>query len=393
MIVHRLGILASHPIQYQAPWFRALAKIMDIHVFFAHRQTPAQQAEAGFGVAFDWDIDLLSGYHYTFLENRANSPNVNRFFGCNTPEIAHYIKAKKFDIFLVNGWYLKSYWQAIRTCHRIGIPVLVRGDSQLYTSRSKLKRCTKEIVYRIILRQFDGFLVVGQRTREYLLHYGVKPEQMYDVPHFVDNEWFREKSRMTMVERRTFRDKLGVGDKAALILFVGKFIPKKRPLDLVYALSLLKKSGVSAEAIFVGAGELEEKIRQLSRDLGIIVRLPGFKNQSELPYYYAAADLLVLPSDGETWGLVVNEAMACGLPTIVSDAVGCGPNLIEEGKTGFTYPVGDINSLYRRIEQLITMIKSGYDFHPALRQKMDVYSLEAAVEGTVETVSTLVRVP
>jgi glycosyltransferase involved in cell wall biosynthesis len=118
---------------------------------------------------------------------------------------------------------------------------------------------------------------------------------------------------------------------------------------------------------------------------------PGFKNQSELPAYYAAADVLVLPSESETWGLVVNEAMACGLPAIVSDAVGCAPDLIEEGKTGFTYPVGDVDALAGRLAALAEMKLAGHDFAPALAEKMRVYSVEAAVRGTVEAVQKLAQ--
>src|SRR3954471_4092901 len=103
----RLGVLASHPIQYQAPLFRELAKRLDLKVFFAHRQTAQQQAEAGFGTAFDWDVDLLSGYAHMFLENRAPRPGVGRFLGCDTPEVANRIATGRFDAFLVTGWNLR----------------------------------------------------------------------------------------------------------------------------------------------------------------------------------------------------------------------------------------------------------------------------------------------
>src|ERR1043166_1311316 len=110
----RLGILASHPIQYQAPWFRGLAQVADVTVFFAHRQSAMEQAQAGFGVAFDWDVDLLGGYRHVFLQNISANPSVNDFRGCDTPEIAEIIQREKFDAFIVNGWYLKSFLQAAR---------------------------------------------------------------------------------------------------------------------------------------------------------------------------------------------------------------------------------------------------------------------------------------
>jgi len=118
----------------------------------------------------------------------------------------------------------------------------------------------------------------------------------------------------------------------------------------------------------------------------------GFKNQSELPACYVAADCLVLPSDGgETWGLVVNEAMACGLPAIVSDAAGCAPDLIDEGETGFTFPVGDTTQLAGRLAVLLEMKQRGHDFGPTLAEKTQIYSVESAVNGTLKAVDALAR--
>src|ERR1700737_4323237 len=190
----RVGILASHPIQYQAPWCREVAKETDLHVFFAHRQSAAEQGKAGFGVPFDWDVDLLSGYAHTFLPNIARNPSVNRFSGCDTPQIAVKIANGKFDGFIVNGWALKSYWQAVWACRRNKVPLLVRGDSQLETPRSRILESGKEIIYRVMLRWFDGFLTVGKRNRDYLAHYGVSEKKMFSAPHFVDNERFEKKA-------------------------------------------------------------------------------------------------------------------------------------------------------------------------------------------------------
>jgi glycosyltransferase involved in cell wall biosynthesis len=173
-------------------------------------------------------------------------------------------------------------------------------------------------------------------------------------------------------------------------LFAGKFIPKKRPLDILPALQKCGAPGREVIAVFVGSGDLEQPLREQSLKLGVPARFEGFKNQTEMPASYAAADVLVLPSDhGETWGLVVNEAMACGLPAIVSDAVGCGPDLIVDGVTGYTYPVADPIALAGRVTKLLQAKRGGHDFRPALRKKMDDYSLSAAVEGTLAAVRSL----
>jgi glycosyltransferase involved in cell wall biosynthesis len=385
----RLGILSSHPIQYQAPWFRELAKVLDLQVYFAHQTTASEQAQAGFGVGFDWDVDLLTGYAHRFLPNTSRHPGVNHFGGCDTPQIGEAIRGGGFDAFVVTGWYLKSYWQAIRACRGARVPVLVRGDSHLLTPRSWLKRSLKQMVYRRLLRQFDGFLVVGQRHRDYLLHYGAEAGRMFPAPHFVDNRWFAERAAAALAARGEIRRTWGARDETVVVLFVGKLMRLKRPGDILQAMARLPNG--SAVAIFVGSGELGAELELEAKRLGVAVQFEGFKNQSELPRYYAAADVLVLASESETWGLVVNEAMACGLPAIVSEAVGCSPDLIEEGITGFTFPVGDTTALAERIRKLSLLRARGHPFQEAVRKKIEDYSVESAVAGTVAAVKALLK--
>lgn len=379
----RLGILASHPIQYQAPWFRGLAKAANVTVYFAHRQTATDQAKSGFNVAFDWDVDLRAGYAHQFLRNVSAAPSVNEFNGCDTPEIAEIIAREKFDAFIVNGWYLKSFLQAARACRQAQTPVFIRGDSQLGMSPSWLKRTAKQITHRLLLRRFDGFFYVGKRNATYLEHYGASRDRMFFVPHFVDNEWFATRAEAARGQRGSKRASWGAAPTEVVALFVGKFVAKKRPRDLLEALH--RSGGAEAIAVFVGSGELEDDLRAEAKRLGVRAFFEGFKNQSELPLYYASADVLVLPSNrGETWGLVVNEAMACGLPAIVSDAVGCEPDMIDRGETGFSYPLGDVGGLSDRVAEVGRMLRTGHDFRPALERKTRIYSCDTAVENALE---------
>lgn len=388
----RVGVLTSHPIQYQAPWFRSLAREVDLVVFFAHRPTPKDQG-IGFGKEFTWDIDLLSGYEHHFLKNISANPNVNDYNGCDTPEIeeiiSHQTKERQFDAFIVPGWYLKCYWQAVRACRKERIPVLVRGDSQLATPRSWLKKVAKEIYYRWMLRKFDGFLSVGKRHQAYLEHYGVASQVIFSAPHFVDNEWFAKQAKESVDSAQATRSAWGTDDHTVVCLFVGKFEEKKRPLDLIRAVG---KLGSGYKAVLVGSGELDPLLKEKSAQLNIDVHFAGFKNQSELPACYAAADCLVLPSDGgETWGLVVNEAMACGIPAVVSEAVGCAPDLIDEGTTGFVFPLGDIEALSSKLSLLAEMKNQHHDWSAALHEKLKNYSVQMAVSGTVGAIRTLTK--
>src|SRR4051812_47601937 len=168
----RLAIIASHPIQYSAPLFRALARCFELKVFYAHRATPADQARAGFGVGFDWDIDLFSGYEHAFLRNVAATPGLHHFWGCDTPDIGNELRRGQFDVVLTQGWHLKSYAQAILAAKVSQLPVLVRGDSQLETPRSSLKRFVKAAAFPKLLRAFNAALYVGRRSKAYWTHYG-----------------------------------------------------------------------------------------------------------------------------------------------------------------------------------------------------------------------------
>ena len=375
----RIGFLVSHPIQYYAPIFRELARRCDLMVFFAHRQTAEQQARAGFGVAFDWDVDLLSGYESRFLTNVAREPSTEHFAGCDTPGVADEIARGGFDAFVVPGWFLRSYWQAAQACRRFGVPVLVRGDSRLGGRRNRAVRVAKALVFSRLLRRFDGFLYVGRRNREYLRHYGVPEHRLFFSPHCVDNDAFAGAAAQA-------RQRMAVTPRARRVLFVGKLVARKRPADLLQAVAGLGEPAV--EVAFAGAGELEAELRRMAAATSVRTEFLGFVNQSELPAVYAAADLLALPSDArETWGLVVNEAMACGVPAVVSDAVGCAPDLVESDATGASFAFGDIPAFTLAIADVLARDPDLTRRH--LAAKMAAYSPARTTAAIVEAAATL----
>jgi glycosyltransferase involved in cell wall biosynthesis len=374
----RLAIVASHPIQYQAPLFRAIAQQLDVEVFFAHRASALDQAAAGFGVPFDWDVNLLSGYRYAFLRNVSREPRTNHFTGCDTPEIGSRIASGRFDVLLVMGWYLKSMCQAIWAAQQHGIPVLVRGDSQLATPRSRATLLAKEVVYPFALRIFDAALYVGQRSKEYYEHYRYPASRLFFSPHCVDTTWFATRAAGNAGGR--LRAKLGIGDNETVVLFAGKLVDFKRPLDAISALAALARRGVPTAFLVAGSGPLETQMKDRARQLDVSAHFLGFQNQSNMPAAYAAADVLVLPSSSETWGLVVNEALACGTPVVVSDAVGCAPDLAADGVAGRVFPVGRTDQLADAIADLI--------FNPlsadAIARRSELYSVDAACRGLLE---------
>jgi glycosyltransferase involved in cell wall biosynthesis len=386
--MHRVAVVASHPIQYQAPWFRALARVVDLEVFYCHRQSAAGQAKAGFGVPFEWDVPLLDGYRFTWLKNISASPGVSRFQEADTPEIADRLKLGGFDACLVSGWYLKSYVQAIRACWKHAIPVLVRGDSQLNTPRSRARAVAKYLPYRWFLRRIDAHLYVGAANAAYLRSYGVPDERLFFTPHFVDNEFFAVRASQARRDgtRDRIRRDLGAGPDSVVFLFVGKLIDKKRPADFIRAIERAASSGRrEILGAVVGSGPLGPEIESLARERQIPITFLGFKNQTDLPACYAAADAIVLPSDGgETWGLVVNEAMACGVPALVSASAGCAADLVVTAKTGFTFPLGDVAALEDRMIQLSQLLKvNRAQVEADVAARICEYSVDAAVDGVL----------
>lgn len=252
---------------------------------------------------------------------------------------------------------------------------MVRGDSQLGSPRRALLRLAKELAFSQVMRLFDGYLYVGQRNRAYLEHYGAPADRLFFSPHCVGNEAFRTASRRS-------------GEGARRVLFVGRLVPYKRPMSLVAAAARLMAAGRPVDLTFAGAGELESSLREAVKAEGVRANFLGFINQSRLPQVYGNADVLVLPSGPEeTWGLVVNEAMACGTPAVVSDAVGCGPDLVEPGITGEVTPLDDVPALAAGIDRVL-----GFDpvvVHRHLAERMEVYSPERAADGILEAGAAL----
>lgn len=344
----RLAVVASHPVQYNAPLFRELASLVDVTVFYAYAAVPEDQAKAGFGVGFTWDVDLFSSYRYEFLVNEAKRPGLARFDGVDTPGVGKKLRDGRFDAVLLMGWHRKCFLQALFAAKRIGLPVLVRGDSHLSSPRSSLKLAVKRAIYPHFLRLFDAALVVGKRNRAYWEHYGYPRERMFDAPHCVDNSFFARNA--TSYARAELRSQLGLEPETKLILFAGKLVPFKRPLDVIEALGGARKLGMPVEALVAGAGPLEGDLQARATAVDVPLHMLGFCNQTKMPAVYAAADLLVLPSDGrETWGLVVNESLACGTPALVSDAVGCAPDLAELLGEHAIFRLGAIEDLVQKL--------------------------------------------
>lgn len=385
----RVGILLSHPTQYHSPWLRSLAQRPElrIKIFYCFQPDAAEQG-TGFDVDFQWDVPLLEGYPHAFLKNVARRPGFH-FTGCDTPEIADIIASREFDAWIINGWRVKSEWQAIRACWKHKVPMLIRGDSHLLDHRPPHTRIAKRMILGRWIPRFDRYLTVGKLNEEYYRFYGADSSAFFPVRHFVDNERFA--ALAAEVDVGVSCANWRIPERATVFLFAAKFVDTKQPMDAIKAIEKLLNRNADVHLLMVGDGKLRQFCEEYSASRQLPVRFAGFLNQSEIATAYACADVLVLPSAYETWGLVVNEAMACGVPAIVSDRVGCGPDLVHSEQTGMLFQAGSVDALAEAMS-VYAGKRSLIAEHGANAKKLIAnYSIEAATDGTEAAVLSVTR--
>lgn len=346
----RLAIITTHPIQYYAPVFRLLHEEqgLEIKVFYTWGKKVLEKFDPGFGKTIEWDIPLLDGYPYQWVENTSADPGSHHFKGIITPQLIDDINTYGAGAVLVYGWAYAGHLKAIRH-FKNKIPVFFRGDSTLLDTVNGIKPFLRSLALKWIYRHIDHAFYVGSNNKAYFLKYGLKEEQLSFAPHAIDNERFTLPKKE---EASLIRQNLGIGQDTILILFAGKFEPKKSPqllLETFLALDL-----PDAHLLFVGNGSLEELLKTAGSEKKN-VHFMGFQNQSAMPAVYQACDLFCLPSEGpgETWGLAVNEAMAAGKAVLVSDTCGCAKDLVKP-ENGSCFQHGDKNSLATALRQLTT---------------------------------------
>jgi glycosyltransferase involved in cell wall biosynthesis len=328
-------------------------------------------------------VPLLDGYRWIALENSARAPSLDGFLASRTPGVRRAFERDRPDAVVVSGWQSLPFLQALRACESLGIPCLVRGESSGLRRRPWWTRA----IHRRLLARFAACLAIGRANLRFYRDNGVPPERLFLAPYFIDEGRFRNAADRLAPEREEIRREWGLSSGDVCFLFAGKLIAKKRIADLISASAIAGRSRSSARVLVVGDGEQATSARELAERLRAPVAFAGFLNQTEISRAYVAADCLVLPSDyGETWGLVVNEAMVHGLPAIVSDRVGCGPDLVEDGVTGRVFPFGDVDALARAIVEIAGDGGARREMGAHARRRVAAYSADSAVRGTLDAV-------
>ncbi len=388
----RLAIVTTHPIQYNAPLFAELARRDGVEpkVFYTWSQTQrGGQYDPDFGRRVEWDVPLLEGYEHVFVRNTARRPGSDHFFGIVNPDLGTELEKWCPDAILVYTWAHFSHLMVMRR-FKGRVPILFRGDSTLIDQRTGIRSFLRGVLLRRVYRYVDMALDVGIRNRAYFQAFGLSQDRLCHAPHSVDNDRFARSGEESEVAARAWRRDLGISDDDRVVLFCGKLEAKKDPGCLTRLAAMNPSERL--RFLFVGEGHLQSRLREEATGDARVIFL-GFQNQASLPVVYRMADILLLPSlYNETWGLVVNEAMACGRPVMVSERAGCAPDLVEEGLTGWTFPPGSEGE--RKLSAILAAVLEGgidlSDMGARAVRRVASYSISAAADGVV---SALRRIP
>jgi glycosyltransferase involved in cell wall biosynthesis len=374
----RIAIVASHVIQYQDPFFRLLAADpeIDLTVLYLSDAGARTYQDSDMGTALKWDVDLLSGYQYRFLRNLVRDSNRGWTRHINPGLVPALLQGHYEMVIFMLGWGSISALLGIVTCRLAGIPLFLYGDSSFPPPETTFRSRVRARLLRVLFRNASGFMVSGALNADYYRHYGADPDHFFLLPWAVDNERFAAASHFAPGERQSMRERTGIGPDQIVFVYSAKLVERKDPMALLRAFEKLPDR-TRAAVLFLGDGILREPLGRYAddHDLGGI-HFAGFVNQSELPKYYGMSDVFVLPSLYEPRGAVINEAMACGLPVIVTDRCGSIGDIVLVGENAFIYPAGDSGALAVCMARLID--------EPSLRQRMAERSRDIIATWTFE---------
>ena len=354
----RVAHMVSHPIQYYVHLYRAISALpgVELTVFYLSDMGLEGYFDADFQKQIRWDVDLLGGYHSVFLESGRGGKKKFGLFRRPDWQFLQRLASDHYDVIWAHGYQDSNILGAKLITLLQRRAFLVREDQTLLEPRSRKVQALKRLMFGLLFcGTKSGALFTGTNSRAHFRHFGVKADRLFPALHCIDDVAFVRSACALMPERQRIRQGFGIADDAPVVLFCGKLIDKKQPLRLVEAFARIAMKR-TCWLLLAGDGPLFAEVKNLCCSLGIADRviLAGFLNQSELPRAYAAADLFVLPSSAhETWGLVVNEAMHFSLPVIVSDHVGCAPDLVKDGINGYIVPAMDTRKLSEALDKLI----------------------------------------
>lgn len=333
--------------------------------------------DPGFNKAIQWDLPLLEGYEYEFLQNTARKKGSHHFRGIVNPDIIKRVNAFAPDAILVYGWSFHSHLKVLRAFHK-KIPLLFRGDSTLLGKRKSWKQLARRIFLTWVYKKIDFALYPGKRNYEYYLHADVPRHKLIYAPHAIDNRRFEEANEARLDQAIQLKKNLSVSEHAFVFLFAAKLDDNKNTDFLIKSFLELNISS-DCHLIIVGNGIMEEMLKEKYRDKKQ-VHFMSFQNQERMPVIYRMANVFVLPSKSETWGLAVNEAMACGCAILMSEQSGAAIDLVHQGKNGYTFNAFDSIDLKEKLLLMATNPKKVEEMGNESRKIIRDFSFEKIAE-------------
>ncbi len=343
----RVAFVNSHPIQYFAPLYAHINRSPDIEAVPIYLSDISLRGgfDKGFGQTIKWDIDLLAGANPIFVRDAARNDPADGL-KLLAPEIWSIVRRGDFDAVVVHGAQFSANEVAVLAAKSVGVPVIVRGETHLGLERSGMRANLRNLLVHRFYRQFDAFLTIGTRNREFYRSLGIPHERLFDFPYTVDNARMASAASLDAARISAVRQRYGIATDRPAVLFASKFTRRKHPDDLIAAAARLAATGMPFALVMAGAGEMDAELRALADahpQLNTV--FTGFVNQAALPELFGACDVFVLPSEQEPWGLIINEAMAAGLPIIASREIGAVADLVRHGENGVVIDARDVDAL------------------------------------------------
>ncbi|MBO0768209.1 MAG: glycosyltransferase family 4 protein [Solirubrobacterales bacterium] len=389
----RVGLLAPSPIPFKVPLYRRLAASdgIDLTVIYASSAGVVSPSVGGYGTGVFWDEDLMSGYKSTFLA-RADT-NLPSFHHRDLldPDVVGLVRHGHFDVLWSEGYAWITNQLAIITQRSLGGGVVLRDDQTLLHPRKLAKTLIKQVWLAGLFGQVDAAAYLSRENRRWLEHYGFAPEQLFYVPYTADK--FSAEARALAGRRRELAAEFGFAeDVGPIVLSASRLVPAKQPLMLLEVfrrVRLRRRCGL----LVVGSGELETEMRRRVEAEQIPdVVFAGFLNQSQIARAYAAADIFALLSAwGETFGVAVAEAMAFGLPALLSDKVGSAGDLLGDGGNGFLVARDDVGGATDALERMVADPELRAQFAQESLAKVQRLSLDQAHHQALEAIHHAAR--
>lgn len=338
----RLVIITEIISPYRIPLFNALMREPEIdpYVIFLSETDPGLRQWHVYKDEIKFPYEVLPSWRR----------RIGKYNALLNWRLGRALRQASPDLIVCGGYSYLASWQALHWARSRKIPFLLWSESAAQDFRRGY--AAVEFLKRTFLERCGAFVVPGTSAGEYLQSRGIKSELIFTAPNAVDNDFFREQAAAARLREEALRKELGL--PLQYFLFVGRLIPSKGVFDLLSAYAKLDPDmRNNFGLVFAGAGEVREELEKRARDVAPgVVKFAGFTHREQLAAIYALADALVLPSYSEAWGLVVNEAMACSLPVIVSQAAGCTVDLVRDQWNGFAIPPGEIESLCRALRRI-----------------------------------------